>query len=311
MSAYAITPSGTTDGAMTTQCTADLPAQAYLHDGTPVWSTDVTVTGSVDGAPTEVPGSRVETPGSRFGTGTPTYSNVQIVGNPFRTGGSVNMFGDQVATNKHWPNSEFDFTANFDTVTTFSYDCLPSQATETYFPAVPGHKVQGYYINCDFGHGQGNDNSGTCEDVGQPQASCLAHNNTGDSLPFWGEDTEQCKFIKTGDAVDAVPEHWETDANLTPRPDLKTSHTIDETNTAQGSGHESNGGPFTQVGNWLAGKVVVCISPSKTVKGGVPGAWANHNGYTGTKCTTAWFNVAPWGGGSQTSNGTYISVPAI
>ena len=61
----------------------------------------------------------------------------------------------------------------------------------------------------------------------------------------------------------------------------------------------------------FVGKVVVCISPSKTVKGGVPGAWQNHNGYTGTKCNTAYFNVAPWGGGSQDSNGTYISVPGV
>ena len=95
------------------------------------------------------------------------------------------------------------------------------------------------------------------------------------------------------------------------RPDLNSSHTVAETNIAAGNGHEVNGGPFTQIGNWLAQKVVICISPSKTVKGGTPGAWANHNGYLGSKCTTAWFNVAPWGGGSQTSNGTYISVPAI
>jgi hypothetical protein len=69
--------------------------------------------------------------------------------------------------------------------------------------------------------------------------------------------------------------------------------------------------PVTQMGNWFVGKVVVCISPSKTVKGGVPGAWQNHNGYTGTKCNTTWFNMAPWGGGSQDSNGTYISVPGV
>lgn len=272
-------------------------------------------TGQVDGPTTEVPGSRVETPGTRFGTGTPTYSGLTILGDPYRVGGSVNMFGLQGAKNKNWPGSEYDFTADYSTTTTVSYNCEVSQVTETYHPAVfiPGRKVQGYSINCDFGHGQGNDNSGTCEDAGQPQGSCLAHNNTGDSLPFWGEDTEQCKFIKTGDAVEEVnePEYWTNNPPIV-RVDLGTSHTVDETNIAEDvAGHEVNGGPWTEVAApgtlWNAGQVVICISPSKTVKGGVPGAWANHNGYTGSKCTTAWFKVAPWGAGTSTSNGTLIS----
>ena len=68
------------------------------------------------------------------------------------------------------------------------------------------------------------------------------------------------------------------------------------------------------------GQTVVCISPSTITKKGVPGAWVNKNGYdggsfTGTGsppapgCNTPYFKVAPWGNGSQTSNGTYISVP--
>ena len=322
--APAIAQNGSTLAAMDNTCAADLAlvpgAATLLHDGTAVFTTDTVVGGSVVGSPAEVPGSRVETANSRFGTGTPTYSDVQIVGAPFRNGGSVNLFGDQVAKNKNWPNSEYDFTADFATVTTWSFNCNVSQATETYFPAVhiPGTPVQGYYINCDFGHGQGNDNGGTCEDVGQPQGSCAAHNATGPSFGQWGRNTEQCKFIKTADAVEAVDEdeYWVTNPNLTPRPDLSTAHTVDETNVAQGTGHEANGGPFTEIGNWLAGKVVVCISPSKVVKGGVPGGWLPHNGYNGGNlvgpaagCNTPYFKIAPWGGGSQTSNGTYISVP--
>lgn len=318
----AVAQSATTETTMANTCAADLAAQvntaATLHDGTLVWSTEVEVTGSVDGAPTEVPNTRVETPGTRFGTGTPTYSNIQIVGDPYRVGGSVNMFGLQGAKNKNWPNSEYDFTAQYKTVTTYSYKCNVTQQTEVYHPAVhiPGHKVEGYYVNCDFGHGQGNDNSNTCDEAGQPQGSCLAHNNTGDSLPFWGQNTEQCLFVKTGDAVDPVdePEYW-TPGDPVARPDLGTSHTVDEDNYAQGNGHEANGGPWTQVAPpgtlWNAGQVVICISPSKTTKGGVPGAWQNQNGYTGTKCTTSWFNVAPWGAGTSTSNGTYISVPGV
>lgn len=302
------------------QCQTDLGANAsvQLHDGSAAYSTEVVEVGQSDGPATEVPGSRVETPGSRFGTGTPTYSGLSIVGDPYRVGGSVNMFGLQGAKYKNWPNSEYDYTANYATDTTIEYKCEVSQRTEVYHPAVfiPGQKVQGYYINCDFGHGQGNDNSNTCDEAGQPQGSCAAHNNDGDTLPFWGRDTEQCKFIKTADAVEEVnePAYWEAGPTLV-RDDLATTHSIIETNYAMGTGHEVNGGPFTEeapVGSlWNAAQVVICISPSTTAKKGVPGVWQNHNGYLGTKCTTAWFNVAPWGAGTSTSQGTLISVPAI
>jgi hypothetical protein len=315
-----IVPSPTTSATMESTCLADLGAKSgvLLHDGSNAFTTEVVETGQVDGAPTEVAGSRVETPGTRFGKGTPTYTGLSILGDPYRVGGSVNMFGLQGAKYKNWPGSEYDFTAQFATVTTISYQCEVTQHTETYNPPVhiPGHKVEGFYVNCDFGHGQGNDNDNTCDEASQPQASCAAHNGTGDSLPFWGLDTEQCKFIKTKDAVDPVDieESWDPGPDLA-RPDLLTSHTVDETNTASGSGHEVNGGPWTETAPpgtlWNAGQVVICISPSKTVKGGVPGAWANQNGYLGSKCTTSWFNVAPWGAGTSTSNGTYISVPGV
>lgn len=315
--AYAtIVPTSTTTSTMDSTCTADLGANAgvLLHDGSYAFSTEVIETGQLDGAATEVGGTRVETPGTRVGTGTATYGGVSIVGNPYRIGGSVNMFGDQAATMKFWSNSEYDFTAKYSTTTTISYKCEVSEVTETYHSAVhiPGHKVQGYYINCDFGNGQGNDNSNGCVDNGQPQGSCVAHNNTGDSLPFWGTDTEQCKFIKTADAVDPIDsdEYWTNNPPII-RADLGTTHTVDETNIADGSGHEVNGGPFAQAGYWFAGQVVICISPSTKLVKGVPGVWKQQNGYLGDKCTTAWFNVAPWGGGSQTSNGTYISVPGV
>jgi hypothetical protein len=311
--AFAITPSSTTADAMASTCQTDLGANAalLLHDGTTVFSTVVVETGSVDGPTTEVLGSRLIVPGSVVGTGTFTLSATTIEGDPYRVGGSVNMFGKQVSGRKDWSTSEYDFTADYSTTTKFSYTCEVNQATETYYPAVPPTPVQGSYINCDFGNGQGNDNGGACDEVAQPQGSCAAHNAQGPSFPRWGTDTEQCKFIKTADADPGYAEYWETDPDLTPRPDLNTSHTVDETNSAEDVfGHELNGGPVFELGRFI-GQAVICISPSKTVKGGVPGAWQNHNGYTGTKCTTAWFNVAPWGAGSETSQGTYISVPAV
>lgn len=302
--APAMAQSATTSGTMASTCAADLAGLVNtadtLHDGTPVWSTEVVQTGSVDGPATEVPGTRIETAGTRFGTGSATYSNLAISGNPFRTGGSVNMFGDQVATLKHWSNSEYDFTAQFATVTTFSYNCEVTQESETYHPAVPGHPVLGYYVvDPDF---HGNEEAA--------QNSCNAFNAQAPVAPdwiapgFWGDTPHgNCVFIKTADAVEDQPEYWTRNDSIA-RPDLGTSHTVDETNYAEGSGHEVNGGPWTQSGNWFVAKVVVCISPKR-----LPGIWTQQNGYTGTRCNTAWFNVAPWGGGSQTSNGTYISVP--
>lgn len=310
--AFAITPSSTTDANMASTCATDLGANAalLLHDGiTPVYSTEVVLTGQVDGPATEVANSRVIDTSSIIGTGTFTLSAPTIEGEPYRVGGSVNMFGKQVSGRKDWSNSEYNFTADYSTKTTFSYTCEVSQATEQYFPAEPPTPVQGYYVNCDFGNGQGNDNSGACDEVAQPQSSCEAHTAQGSTFPRWGTDTEQCKFIKTADADPGQAEYWVTDPGLTRRADLDTTHMIDETNIAEDvSGRELNGGPVYELGRFL-GQAVICISPSKVVKGGVPGAWQNHNGYTGTNCTTAWFKVAPWGAGSETSNGTYISVP--
>ncbi|MFN3618835.1 hypothetical protein [Sphingorhabdus sp.] len=311
--AFAITPSGTTEAAMAARCATDLGALGggSLRDGTPVYSTVVVELGSVNGPTTEVPNSRVIDPASVVGAGIFTLSANTIEGEPYRVGGSVNMFGKEVSGRKDWSKSEYNFTADYSTTTTFSYKCEVSQATETYYPGTPPTPVQGYYINCDFGNGQGNDNSSSCEEVGQPQGACAAYNGTGSSLPFWGTDKEQCKFIKTGDGDPGEPAYWETDPDLTPRPDLSTQHTVDETNIAEDvPGRELNGGPVFELGRFI-GQAVICISPSKTVKGGVPGAWQTQNGYTGSNCTTAWFNAAPWGAGSETSQGTYISVPAV
>ena len=309
--AYAITPSSATTNTETSTCAADLGSNAgvLLHDGTHSFTTEVFETGQVDGAPTEVLGSRVETPGSRFGTGSATYSGLSIATvNPYRIGGSVNMFGDRVATQKNWANSEYDFTANFDTVTTISYTCEVTQQTETYHPAVniPGRPALGSYIVDPA-------LIGTPQYNAQLQA-CNAFNAQAPQAPdysapgFWGKSPQgNCVFEETSPAIDPVfeAEFWTLDAPID-RTNLDTFHTVAETNTAAGNGHEANAGPWTQAGSWFVAQVVICISPKK-----LPGIWTQQNGYTGAKCTTAWFNTNNWSHGSQTSNGTYISVPAI
>ena len=310
--AYATSASADTETRMTNTCAALVDSSVMLHDGTQVYSTAV-----VNVVPTEESPivTDTEITGTRVGSGTPSYSGLSIGNGPFRIGGSVNMFGDQVATTKTYPSYTFKFDRSTSTKTNYTFDCEITQATETYVPPVhiPGHKVEGYYVNCDFGNGQGHDNGNTCTDSSQPQGSCLAHNNTGDTLPFWGEDTEQCRFVKTKDAVDPV----DTEEEWIPGDDIVTLRT-GFTDTQTDVVYETNldgfaNLPLTLTGNWYVGQVVICISPtlSTQVKKGVPGTWKQQNGYTGDKCTTAWFNVAPWGGGSQDSNGTYISVPGV
>lgn len=292
--ALAITLSGDTTTAMAGVCDADLAAKltAPLHDGRPSLTVEVVETGQVDADPVE--SNRVETPGTRFGTGTPTYSGFTIEGMPFRTGGSVNLFGDKVAKNKNWPASEYDFTADYSTTTTVSYNCEYTRYSETHIPAVEGSPVQGYYIRDPEANGN----------VTAVETACARFTENGSAQPFWGEDQAQCLFIKTADAVDPVEEQWIDNAPEA-APELTSSQTVDETNTVYGvAGHEAAAGPWTEVGNWLTEKVVVCISPKK-----LPGIWTAQNGYVGTNCNTTYFNTAPWGGGSQTSNGTYISVP--
>lgn len=314
--AFAVTPSSTTATTMESTCTSDLGGNAtvLLHDGTPAFSTMVENTGSVDGTPIEVADSRVETADTRFGTGTVTFTDLAISGRPYRTGGSVNLFGDQVATHKNFSNSEYDFTADYSTLTTFSYACHVSQETEEFHPAVhiPGRPALGFYIVDP-------------ELIDTPQynaqlQACNAFNAQAPVAPdykapgFWGRSPQgNCVFQQTDPAIDPVDElEYYTPGPTLARPDLDTIHMVDETNIAEDvMGHEVNGGPFTLTGNFLAAQVVICISPKK-----LPGIWTTQNGYSGEDlvgpaagCNTPYFKVAPYGGGSQTSNGTYISVP--
>jgi hypothetical protein len=310
--AMAVTANGTTSSSMAATCAALIPnAGAVLNvDGSLVWSSAVVNITEVENAPVV---TDAEIPGTRAGSGTPTYGGLSITGNPFRIGGSVNMFGDQVATTRTFPASTFQFNRVNSVTTNYTFGCELTQKTEFYTPPfiTPGTPMVGHHINCDFGNGQGNDNGGVCDDVGQPQGSCAAHTAQGPTGPFWGRNTEQCRWVvdipETPEVV--IPGFWTRGADIVTVTIGQTASQTDVTNEFGLTGTDYT--PFTQTGNYLSGKVVVCISPSKTVKGGVPGAWQNHNGYTGTKCNTTYFNTAPWGGGSQDSNGTYISVPAV
>jgi hypothetical protein len=263
------------------QCTALAAAHAATHYTGTLDSNSIEAT--LVSGPTET-GTRDKTNINGIGTFTPGHTYIQ--GEPFRVGGSVNMFGDQYANAGTWSDSQYDFTNQFTSTFSYAFNC---NMTETVH--VP---VQGYYEVADDAPG----NSGDAV-----KANCEAFNAMGPdpSQPWWGssEDHAFCHFVMTSAAHDEEQD----------RPD-ESGTPINQDQTDTLIGHEYHGGPVqAQGGPFHLGQVAICISPSTTTKKGVPGVWKNQNGYTGTNCSTAYFNSAPWGAGTESSNGTYISVP--
>lgn len=235
--------------------------------------------------PTET-GPRTIDPGSIVGTGAFTWGGVHYVGGPYRIGGSVNMFGNQRATEKNFPSSTYDYTADFTTVYAHAFTCHLTEVVHHPAVHIDGHPVEGYYINNGTNPSGG---GGSCEGLSPAN-------------PHWGQNLGNCEFVKTGDAVDPVDEPaWDQDIDW----GSSGGGSVNQSQVDNLFGHEANGGPVTLAGDLFIGNPVVCISPKK-----LPGEWRPQNGYSGEKCTTAWFNQAPWWAGSQDSNGTYISVPA-
>jgi hypothetical protein len=237
--------------------------------------------------PTEVGGHSIDDAiaGTLVGAGTFTPGTVSILGDPYRNGGSVNMFGVLQATGGHYSASTYDFMGEFETVYSYAFNCNMSESVHI--------ALQGHYIVEPTD--QGNEEAS--------QNSCNAFTALGNNDPrpdWWGTDHAQCDFV-----TDQAEHDEDQD-----RPD-EAGTPVQETQTDTLTAHEDAGEGYDVSETVLIGQAVICISPSTTTKKGVPGVWKQQNGYTGNKCTTAWFNVAPWGHGSQDSNGTYISVPLI
>lgn len=265
--------------------------RSYNVPFTTTWEADVEMGGAgiLITGPTEVlPLDRDIDPGSVVGTGGFTWGGVKIVGDPFRNGGSVNMFGNQRATEKNFASSNYDYTAEF--MSTFAYSFGCSLIATTHYsavnvPGVPGRKVQGFYTNPGAGDCKGFD----------------------ETKPFWGEDQGACIFTMTGDAIEALDPVTVDARDDVANPISLPGVPVQQSQTDNLSGRELNGGPVTLAGDLFVGNPVVCISPKR-----LPGIWTRQNGYLGEKCTTAWFNNLniAWNG-STTSQGTYISVPAF
>jgi len=265
------------------QCDALAAAHAPLVYSGTLDESSVTPTGLVS-SPTEIdPTQRVKS--NIEGTGTFIPGHTYIQGDPFRIGGSVNLFGDQYADSGSWTDSEYDFTNDFTSTFSYSFTC---KMVETVMLPATGHH--------EWTH-----------DPSDPEAqACLAYDKNG---LFQGEDQGQCV--------------WIADSPGGPDPQDRPDEfgTINQDQTDNLAGHENHGGPVQAPGGvFHIGQVVICISPSSSTKKGVPGAWRAQNGYSGGSftgagtppaagCNTPYFKVAPWGAGTDTSNGTYISVP--
>lgn len=123
-------------------------------------------------------------------------SVTKIAGDPKRNGGSVNMFGVQIATAGYYDYTTYNFTADYNSTYSHAFSCDISK--EAYIPPVfvPGHGVEGFYTN-----------NGTNPSGGE--GSCQGLNP---SNPHFGQDIGNCMFTKTGDAV---PDSY-TDADYGP-----------------------------------------------------------------------------------------------
>ena len=169
-------PAGlTAENLETAQAQCDAAATAADLDG-PSEDSDHYSGAVVEGAVTYVSGptevgteaDRNIDESTRVGAGTFTPAHLEILGDPYRNGGSVNMFGIQQSVGGHYSNSAYDFTADFKTTYAHAYSCDISMENFVAGSTIH-HPAEGHYINCDRGEGQGHDNGEACEDVGQPK----------------------------------------------------------------------------------------------------------------------------------------------
>jgi hypothetical protein len=293
-------PDATTVAAMQSQC--DALAAAHDTANGDIW-TGAVVPGSatLTGGPSET-GSRTIDQSSITPTGTYVPSRQEIRGDPFRNGGSVNLFGDQWSTAGYFPDSTYTYTAEFTSTFSYAFSCNINNAV--YHPAYddPAVPVQGYYDVDPLAPGNSEAN----------RENCAAFTAMADDNPrpdWWGTDHAWCNFKKTADAIPAVHHNAYNSPPVFVTNEPGSAVSQDQSDTL--NGFEAHGGIVQVTGEHHDGQVVVCISPGP--KGG---SWRAQNNYSGGSfsgpdagCNTPYFKVAPYGNGSQTSNGTFTSVP--
>lgn len=214
------------------------------------------------------------------------YGTKSFYSAPGRHGGSVNLFATIGYPGITYAGSFVDQNADRTETDTYNFSCQVQhyEVIGSHEVDVPGTPPDGYYTN-----------PGTNPSGGG--GSCQGINNTN---PHWGEDIGACIWTQTApgtppttETVDdygyvnsgaAVPESL-TDGPYYVDTVLYASHVSEPTVSVT----ETDNAPY------FAGDVVVCNNPGK--KGGT---WTAQNGWTDmTKCTTTYFNTAPYISGAN------------
>jgi hypothetical protein len=288
---------GTTQAAMAAACTAAAAAHAAADPVTQDIWTGTVVEGAVTwvSGPTEV-GTHTFAAngvGTQTGAGTFTPAHKEILGDPYRNGGSVNMFGIQQAVGGHYSASTYDFRNDFTSTYSHAFSCDISE--QVWHPAVH-HDAEGHYVIEDNYHGS---------DEQAVRANCPQF--TDHSQPWWGFDHAHCSFVLDHEAYDD-PAYYDDDAFVVNEP--QTAINQDQTDNLLA--HEDAGEGFDTSATLIIGQVVVCISPSKSGTK-LPGSWTNQNGYTGTKCNTTWYNGGATVGVPNLNDGSHnwVTVPVV
>lgn len=293
---------GTTLAAMQTQC--DALAAAHDTANGDIWSGAVVEgTTSLVAGPTEVAATRVVDESSIVGTGTYVPGHLEIRGDPFKNGGSVNLFGDQWSTAGYYPDSTYNYTADFTSTFAHAFSCDISDAV--YHPAVfhpavfhPAVPPQGFYTN-----------PGTNPSANEGSCQGLSPDN-----PHWGTSFGACIWNETAPGEPSYTDPAYTDPAYNDEPvfvDNEAGVPVNQDQTDNLSAFEDHGGIVQVTGDFHVGQPVICISP-----GSKGGSWRTQNGYGGGSltgpaagCNTPYFKVAPTYHGTTTSNGTFTSVP--
>jgi len=280
-------PSAATLTDMEDQC----DALALVHGSPPDWVGELdeaSISSEIVAGPTEVaPGHTIDDAilGTLEGAGTFTPAHIEFTSDPYRNGGSVNMWANADAVGGHYSASEYDFNGEFETTFRYSFDCT---ITETVHVPVDGH----YIVEPED---QG--------DEEESQKSCDAFTALGPTWEHWGDDHAQCDFV-----VDEAAHDEEVVTTEAGDP-------IDETQTDTLLAHEDAGEGFDTEATLSIGKVLVCISPttSAQLKKGAPGNWVAKHGYSGEKCTTTWYNTGATAGvpNLNTGSNNVVTVPVI
>jgi hypothetical protein len=269
--------SAATQVLMQAQCTALAAADATASGHAFTGTLDTgSITSSWVSGPTEVEGTRSQTSGNTPGlSATYTPAHKEISGDPYRNGGSVNMFGVQQSVGGYYSTSQYDFTASFTSTYSYAFKCNMTETVPHHdlvtaeIPATPG---TGHHYRMD-----GNTHAQNCVEMdvrgdhfGETGPGPDDQDTGGTCL--WAWDTNPTPLIP------ATYNDYNTYNNTT---EDGVAISQDQTDTL--SAHETDGAGYSDSATVTLGQVVVCISPKK-------GSWTSQNGYTGSKCTTAWYS---------------------